>query len=389
MTERKVIAVGRVKVEIYPWRHPRGHAYWRWDYVDPRTGQRRQVTASTPEGLGKKIAAQLHGGTGEEELPATVKARLARILAIDPMLSHYAELLEWIGTQGGQHTLQATVEEFMAAKRANRGLSERNVRSLNGDLKDLLAGVDGAKRIASVTIHDLETWMAVHKEKSAKRRRNLRSSAVTLFRWARRRKYLPHELTAAEMLEAPRVTRKIPETYTPAQMAAMLAACPVEYLPWLVLSAFHGLRYSELFPPYGSDKSPLDWSDIDRKRGLIIVRPETSKLAERRVIPLQPHATDWLPDTLTGRVTPERPPNKVLKHEPSINSILGELVGGWKPNALRNSFISYRASQVGLAMTSLEAGNSESEARRSYHDAKSKEDGDAWFAVLAGPQGAE
>jgi integrase len=222
---------------------------------------------------------------------------------------------------------------------------------------------------------------------AARRRRNLRSSAVTLFRWARRRKYLPHELTAAEMLESPRVTRKIQETYTPKQMAAMLAACPVPYLPWLIFSAFHGLRYSELFPPYKSDKSPLDWSDVDRARGLIIVRPETSKLAERRVIKLQPHAADWLPNTAKGRVTPEKPPDKVHKLGKSVTTILGDLVGGWKSNALRNSFISYRAAQIGLAMTALEAGNSESEARRSYHDAKSKEDGDEWFAILAkGPQ---
>jgi integrase len=387
MNDRKNIRVGSVQVQIYPWTHPKGHDYWRWDYVDPKTGGRRQVTSATQEGLAKKIATQLHGGPSEVELPTTVKARLARILAVDPLLTHYADLIEWMDNKGGRHTLKETVDEFMAAKRANRGLSGRNVRSLDGDLKDLMAGVDGSKPIASITVHDLEAWMTGHKDKSPRRRRNLRSSAVTLFRWARRRKYLPHELTAAEMLESPRVTRKIQETYTPKQMAAMMAACPVPYLPWLIFSAFHGLRYSELFPPYKSDKSPLDWSDVDRSRGLIIVRPETSKLAERRVIKLQPHAADWLPNTATGRVTPEKPPDKVHKLGKSVTTILGDLVGGWKSNALRNSFISYRAAQVGLAMTAMEAGNSESEARRSYHDAKSKEEGDAWFAILEnGPQ---
>ena len=161
----------------------------------------------------------------------------------------------------------------------------------------------------------------------------------------------------------------------------MLDACPAEYLPWLVLSAFHGLRYSELFPPYGSGKSPLDWSDVDLDRGLIIVRPETAKTNERRVIPLHQNAAAWL-DAGKGRVCPKRPPNKVLKDSGSVTGALGALVGGWKPNGLRNSFISYRAPLVGLAQTAMEAGNSEAEARRSYNDAKSKADGAAWFALL-------
>ncbi len=224
--------------------------------------------------------------------------------------------------------------------------------------------------------------MRQHSAKSAKRRKNLRGAAVNLFRWARKRKYLPHELTAAEMLESPRTMRKIPETYTSDEIRLIMAACPLEYAPWIVLAGFHGLRYSELFPPYGSEKSPLMWSDIDFRRGLITVRPETSKLNERRLIPIQEGAAQWFSQNSSGRVTPVRPPNKVIKGEGSVNSILGDLVGGWRQNALRNSFISYRAALVGLAQTALEAGNSENEARRSYHDAKSREDAENWFAVL-------
>jgi integrase len=382
MSQRQTITVGNFKVEIYSWQHPKGHSYWRWDHVDPVSGRRRQFTAATPERIVDRIRKTLAGSIEPEALPPSVRARLTHILAADPMLTGYMDFLDWKAMQGRSVTLCGAIDEFLTLKEQNRGLSERNVRSLRGDLGNLKAAFGEETKLAGITIGQMEGWMCQHADKSAKRRRNLRAAAVTLFRWARKRKYLPHEITAAEMLEAPRTVRQIPETFTPEEMKLMLDACPRDYAPWLILSAFHGLRYSELFPPYGSEKSPLMWSDIDLTRGLITVRPETSKLNERRLIPIQPGAAKWFPEGVSGRITPARPPNKWIKNAGSINSMLGELVGGWRPNALRNSFISYRAALVGLAQTALEAGNSESEARRSYHDAKSRADGEAWFAIL-------
>jgi len=384
VNSRQTIKVGNFKVEIYQWTNSGGHLYWRWDHVDSVSGQRRQIAAATPERLVGKIRKILDGATKPEDLPPTVRARLTLILARDPMLSSFAEFVSWKDSQdkSGSVTLWNSIDEFLALKEANRGLSERNIRSLRGDLGNLKDGFSEPTKLGAITVAQMEEWMGQHAGKSAKRRKNLRGAAVNLFRWARKRKYLPMEITAAEMLECPRTARQIPETFTSEEMGRLLAACPREYVPWLVLSGFHGLRYSELFPPYGSAKSPLMWSDIDRRRMLITVRPETAKLGERRLIPLHQHACRWFPEGAVGRVVPDRPTNKVLKHDGSINSTLGSLVGGWRPNALRNSFISYRAAQVGLAQTALEAGNSENEARRSYHDAKSREDAEEWFCLL-------
>ena len=49
----------------------------------------------------------------------------------------------------------------------------------------------------------------------------------------------------------------------------------------------------------------------------------------------------------------------------TATGLLGAAVGGWRRNALRHSFISYRAVQIGLSRTALEAGNSEGEDKRS------------------------
>ena len=58
------------------------------------------------------------------------------------------------------------------------------------------------------------------------------------------------------------------------------------------------------------------------------------------------------------------------------------MVGGWRSNALRDSYISYRAAKVGLGKTSMEAGNSEAEAKASYNDAKSEAEADEWFGLF-------
>lgn len=381
---RKTIKVGNVRVEIYPHRDKSGRIYWRWDYHCPDADSRRQLTGSTEEKLAAKVAAKLRELGGDvplpTDLPPSVRVRLARLLKADPLLLGIDRFLTWQEASGRGVTLHAAIDEFLALKEANRGLSERNIRSLRGDLGSLKAAFEESRPIASVRVSDLERWLAAYNEKSAKRRLNLRASAVSLFRWAKRRRYLPgDQLTAAETLERPKVLRKIPATYTPSEMATMIDACPADYLPWLLLSAFEGLRYSELFPPYGSDKSPLDRADIDHKRALILVRPETSKLAERRIIPLHPAIAAAI-EPGTGRICPVRPPNKATA-DGSVTATLGALVGGWRPNALRNSFISYRAALVGLAQTALEAGNSESEARRSYNDAKSREEAEEWFKL--------
>ena len=382
MSERQTIKVGNFKVEIYPWKHPKGHSYWRWDHVDHRTGKRGQITASTPEKLVSRIGRILAGSIEPEKLPPSVRARLTHILAADPMLTGYMTFLEWQARQSGSVMLWEAVEEFMALKEANRGLSNLNVKGLRHDLDNLKAAFTADTKLAGITVEDMEGWMSQHAAKSPNRRRNIRAVATNFFRWARRRKYLSNEITAAEMLEAPKVGRKIPATLTVEEMRTLLAACPREFAPWLVMSGFHGIRSAELSPARGSDKSPLMWSDIDRERMLVTVRPETAKMGERRLIPLQPGSLKWFPEEAEGRVAPLRSLYNDTRTEKSMTTRLGALIGGWRPNALRHSFISYRAAIVGLAQTAMEAGNSEREARRDYHDAKPRSEAEAWFRLL-------
>ena len=59
-----------------------------------------------------------------------------------------------------------------------------------------------------------------------------------------------------------------------------------------------------------------------------------------------------------------------------------KIPGGWRQNALRHSFISYRVAVTGdVARTSLEAGNSPKMIFRHYREIVDEEAAKAWFAI--------
>jgi integrase len=374
------IKVGSVSLPFH--QHARG---WRFAYKDTNGTWKYVTRADKSEAieLARAKARELSNGYADlSKVAPDTASLLQRVLALG--ITH-AELDAWqTDRQRPALSVADAVEEFLAAKLANRGRSMRNVSSLSGTLNKLAKRV-GDMPLRNVAVTDLELWLASYGTISPRRRKNLRSATVTFFRWCRRRGYLPETLTAAEKLESPSISRRVPETWEPAEMRKMLDACPKEYLSWLVLSGFAGIRQEELITDPKSDKSPLDWSDFHWDRKILIVRPETAKTGDRRVVPILPVVRAWLHSERlsSGRVCPVDPPYKARDAaRPSTTAMLAELVGGWRRNALRHSFISYRAAQVGLAQTAMEAGNSETEARRSYNDAKDRATAKVWFGLL-------
>ena len=66
-----------------------------------------------------------------------------------------------------------------------------------------------------------------------------------------------------------------------------------------------------------------------------------------------------------------------------------KIPGGWRQNALRHSFISYRVAETGdVARTSLEAGNSPKMIFRHYREIVDEEATKAWWSITP-PEGWE
>jgi hypothetical protein len=68
-------------------------------------------------------------------------------------------------------------------------------------------------------------------------------------------------------------------------------------------------------------------------------------------------------------------------------AVKARIPGGWRQNALRHSFISYRVALTGdVARTALEAGNAAKMIFRHYREVVEAQTAEAWFAITP-PEG--
>ena len=363
-----------VTVLLYPWTHSSGREYWRFRRADGKVVTRSTLDAAKADALAH--AKDVHRGTLDlSTLPPEKIRKLQRIVEADPSLRLVDEFLAWHSRKRATISCAAAVAEFLAVKAGNAGPSPHHLRTLRRSLSML-----PDMQLAEIRVSDLPPIAG-----APRTRKNIRSAWVTFFKWCQDREWLPHgEKTAPERLEKPRIARSVPDTFTPAELRILLANVSPPYLPWLALVALGGLRTEEVVPQAASRKNSLRWEDIHLDRRIIIVRAETAKTGHRRVIPIcDTLAAILAPVAGSGKIGPKLYPSKPLNSLSIAETTrLGALVGGWRRNALRHSFISYRAALVGLAQTAMEAGNSESEAKRSYNDAKTREEAEEWFSVL-------
>lgn len=365
-----------VSITLREWTRTDGRKYWRFTRADGKRSAYPSLEKA--KAAAKSEAKAIHRGTLDLDALTPDQIRAIRMmLEADPSCALVAEFLVWHGKRKPVKSAKEAVAEFLAAKEANRGLSTYNVDNLKKLLKDI-----PDKMLADIDPSDFPPLAG-----SARTKRNKIAAWTTFFRWCVRQGWLPHgEPTAPERLDKPQITRSIPATWTPAELKKLLNHVSPQYLPWLALSAFAGFRTEEVCPDPKSSKSGLAWEDFAWDRDLIVVRPETAKTGRRRVVPILPALREILePLKATGAIGPHLPPHTPPKGRKLAETTrLGVFVGGWRRNALRHSWISYRAAVVGMAQTAMEAGNSESEARKSYDDAKGKDEAEQWFSVQRG-----
>lgn len=360
-------------ITVFPWRHPSGREYWRFKH-DGKTVTRASLEKAKAEAhtLCKAI---VRGSLDLSTLTEEQAAACTRMIEADPSCALIDEFLVWHSKRRPRKSCHEARDEFLTAKRANAGNSPHNVETLARHLSRL-----PDLPLADFTHADFPTLTG-----APRTRRNVIAAWATFFRWCRKQGYLPHgEPTVPELMDMPIVLRAEPTTWTPAELKQLFAHVDPRHFAWLACAAFAGIRSEELHPSPNSKKSPLDWSDFDWKARVIRIRPQTDKNGNRRVIPILPaldHALRGLRKK-SGRVGAHQSPTTAPKGgQQAETTRLGAFVGGWKRNALRHSFISYRAALVGIARAASEAGNSESEARKSYEDAKSQAEAAEWFAI--------
>jgi len=225
--------------------------------------------------------------------------------------------------------------------------------------------------IADITTTQIDAWLReAHGNHTTKN--SLRRILVTTFKWARQQGYLDQERkTAAERAITFHGVESAPAIFTPAELQKILAVCPANLLPHIVIGAFSGIRAAEI--------ERLDWRDILFDRGYIEIKAAKAKTKARRLVPLLPNLRAWLEPMRKAEGHVCFLPNVAVR----LNYIGDKSGVGWRQNALRHSYASYRlADTPDAAKVALEMGNSPDKLFRHYRELVTPDAAKEWFAIL-------
>lgn len=272
--------------------------------------------------------------------------------------------------------VQVAAEFVESLKR--KGVSDIYVRNATGTLKRFTDAVAG--NIADVTAADINRFLDGLTKLGPVTKNGIRRNLVTMFGFAKKQGYLhPDRKTVAEQTDSFKVPEKEIAIFTPDEMERILLAAHARILPLIAIGGFAGIRSAEV--------ERLNWEDIKWDRGHIEIAGWKSKTAARRLVPL--------PDNLKAWLAPWREETGPILSISDASGALGDtavkakIPGGWRQNALRHSFISYRVAETGdVARTSLEAGNSPKMIFRHYREIVDEEATKAWWSIMP-PEGWE
>ena len=272
-------------------------------------------------------------------------------------------------------TIAEVADEFIASRQST-GVSDAYVRSARLNLKKFTEKVRG--NITDITTSEINRFLAGLDGLGPVSRNTIRRNLITMFSFAKKQGYLhPDRKTAAELSESFKAPDTKIEIFTPDEMRRILLAANARILPLIAIGGFAGIRSAEILR--------LDWEDIKWDRGHIEIAGSKAKTAARRLVPLTENLKAWLAPWRgkTGKIL------TLSDYAGTLNDtgIKAKIPGGWRQNALRHSFISYRVAETGdVARTSLEAGNSPKMIFRHYREIVDAEEAREWFSITP-PEG--
>ena len=274
----------------------------------------------------------------------------------------------------------------------------RYLRGLRCDLRRFAAWLPSGQPIGEVTADVIQTYLRALSQGTLtdvwngrvatapwpaigpRRRDNIRDEIAALFSYAKTHGHLPDDrLTQAERVRSLDAVHEI-SYYTPEQLCSFLAHVDEEWLPWLVLGAFAGIRSSEIVgDPEKPGRPRLRWSDFRWDKGYIVVPKLAAKKIKRsRRVPLRANLLEWLLPwrNSTGYLYPEtadqsRQTKKFEEGRRTWNEEAQRFERGpklaWDPNALRHSYGTYRNAELGNAgQLAEEMGTSVAMIRKHY-----------------------
>jgi integrase len=297
--------------------------------------------------------------------------------------------------EGGERTVDALVEDYIESRRnvdrrpdtikdirGRLGCAEpRNIDRPGGGVLHLkpsgfafdFKGVP----VAHVTTAALEKWMGRHAGKAKTTRRNMRVHLVSLFNYAKTRKYIREN--PAEPLETPRLSKRAkPRPYVmpvaDVETAMRYTAANVpEMVPYMALCMFGGIRPTEC--------TRLDWARISFDRREIDIRADVSKTGDERFVEMADNLAVWL-------LPHRKAAGPIFWTREALARIREQSGVRWEPDCMRHSFGSYHMAQhENAGKTALQMGHREIDTTfEHYRRAVRKEDAARFWNIR--PEGA-
>lgn len=379
--------------EQFPMTIKKGHAIVKIYRVKDRDGHNYTAAYNKPSGrvrktfadleLAKREANQVAQRLADGDLEALKLTGAERQIYVEaertikatglPLHSVAHEFARAFNILGGAHIVEAAryyrqhvdvnlplitaadaVEKFHAAKEAE-GLSKTYLDDIRWLLGDFARAFQCP--MASIQPDDLRQYL------NAKRiglvaKQNRRRLLVVLFNFAKSQGWLrKNEETAANALSPYKIKRREVEIYTPAELSKLLGVADEDFIPYLALIAFGGIRSAELH-------KGLSWDAINFDRRTITVPAAIAKTGRKRKIVMNENLIEWLsPYRMKSGPIFKIDPRKRIAKVVRLSKVK------WKRNGLRHSFGSYRMEQTkNEGLVALEMGNSPKVVKDHYFE---------------------
>ena len=266
-----------------------------------------------------------------------------------------------------QLSVREAVEKFRAAKHAE-GLSAMYLKDIRGLLGDFAR--DFQCPLSSIQPEDLRDYLN-GKRVGLVSKENRRRMLVVLFNFAKAQGWLhANQETAADALGTYKIKQRDVEIYTPAELSKLLNATDADFMPYLALIAFGGVRREELH-------KGLSWGAINFDRATITVPASVAKTGRKRKIVMNENLLQWLLSyrVKSGPIFAKDPRKRIAK----VLKVSGVK---WKRNGLRHSFGSYRMEQTkNEGLVALEMGNSPKVVKDHYFEIVDEHDAKAYWSI--------
>jgi len=281
---------------------------------------------------------------------------------------HYGELL---ADRAKSWTVNEAAETWLAS-REHKGRSDGYLWDAERRLRRFRE-THGGTNMADISTADVDTWvngLGVGPQSM----RNYLTVLSSMFSHAVKQGRSPRNPVVE--VERPDVVRDEPGILSPDEFRRLLLALPDDTVPYVVLSAFAGLRPMEV--------RRLQWKDINFKTGLVTVTSGTSKTKRRRTVPMTDNLKAWLlplakddgPVVALADLTIRQKRIKPAREWVKLNH--------WPHDCLRHSAATYWLQKEGdAARVALWLGHSEAVLHEHYKGLlRDPEHAEDWFAIF-------